>query len=306
VTKVIFGAAFGYSAEQLRPFLASAREYAPKARVVLLRERPDPAFLASTKAINPNVELYVPSNRWQAWFWNRVPARGVLGAMVAPLMARLWEKFSWLRGPLERAGAAMLHVECARFVWLGEFLSRDAAGRVVFCDTRDVVFQADPFHQPIDALVTGDEPKRVRDCEYSTWWICRLYDWSEYAAVRDANILCAGVSVGSCEAMTAYATAATREFMTHLPQAVFLFGFGQGVHNVILRRGTLIPLLVAGPGTVRIANLAYADRPLLDSGGNVLDADGVPFDIVHQYDRHPALLAAIAARYPSHKAAPSR
>jgi hypothetical protein len=307
MTNVIFGAAFGYRPEQLRPFLASAREHAPHARVVLLRERPDPVFLTGARAINPNVELYVPRYRWLIWFWDRVPARGVIGAMLAPLLARLWDRFRRARRVLEWVGSAMLHVECARFIWLGKFLARESGiSRVLFCDTRDVVFQGDPFRLSADGLVTGDEPKRVRDCEYNTWWVCRLYDWGEYAAVRDSNILCAGVSVGDRSTMTAFAAAVTREFMTRLPHAIFQFGFGQSVHNVVLRRGKAVPFRVAGPGMVRIANLAYAEQTRIDTDDNVLDADGVPFDIVHQYDRHPALLAAVAARYPAPEAQPGR
>jgi hypothetical protein len=68
----------------------------------------------------------------------------------------------------------------------------------------------------------------------------------------------------------------------------------QAVHNWLLWHARLDPVEILENGVGRVFTVDQRESPVLAEGGILRDARGRPFPIVHQYDRHAALVAAFS------------
>ncbi|WP_458095337.1 hypothetical protein [Roseomonas sp. WA12] len=172
-------------------------------------------------------------------------------------------------------------------------------GRVLLTDTRDVVFQADPFA----ALGTSrlrfhlEEPPNLAGSPINSDWLVRALGPEVVAEIGHHPVSCAGTLLGTAEAVFEYLCIMGR-MLADVPPEHRHSGVDQAVHNAILWRG-----LVAGAESVPngqdvltipaggLGSLAVRD------GHRLRDADGRLIAVVHQYDRDPGLAAAIAAHH---------
>ena len=71
----------------------------------------------------------------------------------------------------------------------------------------------------------------------------------------------------------------------------------QGIHNAMAYTGAfdhLHPVIVKnGDGPVLTVGMMTEAQFQWNSAGQLVDAAGVPFAVIHQFDRHPKLVAAL-------------
>ena len=178
------------------------------------------------------------------------------------------------------------------------------AKAVLLLDVRDVVFQADPFARldtPPTALHVFEEDAAVTvgQCAVNTAWIRSCFDADTAARLAPHPILCSGTTLGAPDAVALYLDRMHAQLSDAACEAN---GVDQGIHNVLVRRD-LVPAAsgvrvhfhtnARGP----IATMGYMRTADTDYAGRVLNEDGVPYAIVHQYDRFRSYQAWLHRRY---------
>ena len=302
---LVMGAAVGYTRDRIAPFLVSLRRSGYRGDVLLLVDRTlaaqsdDPLFsdvqlLAVPQWLATRLKLFGRSRRARLLpFYralNAVAWIGARGGIRAGLL------------PVRLAGLLLPPTE-SRFLFFHDFLRRRSYRRLLLTDTRDVLFQRDPFAQlDCDGLLVSFEAPALRlsDEPHNERWIRLAFGERGLAAVGSRRIACSGVTAGNGTAMARYLTAMTTALLRMPLRAVGESGVDQGIHNYLLWTGALGEVRSLEPLASAVATLgAMADADLhFDAAGRLLNRDGSIPAVVHQYDRIPraidTLLGALA------------
>jgi hypothetical protein len=166
-----------------------------------------------------------------------------------------------------------------------DFLARNARhyDNVMISDLRDVIFQSDPFDEPLPAdLVFAQERCLLRDCPTTGGWVREAYGELIFNTLRDWMISCSGTTFGTVSGMLQYLTAMTYEFSTKgIP---LLGGLGQGIHNYVVRMRPPINAWFDHADSL-VATLHYMpDKALAVTESGIL-IDGRKVPVIHQWDR---------------------
>lgn len=179
---------------------------------------------------------------------------------------------------------------------------------VLWTDIRDLIFQSDPFvwlehNLAPNRLVVAGLGHAIKDCAYNDPWV-RACSPREYSLVRQQEAVACGTFGGDAdttlrllEEIYAGCTAANNAWATD-----------QGMLNVLVRRPEF-NAHISHTGETLTAQwwparnddpMIYPHyfRPVFDkTDGLVKGPGGVPYSIVHLYDRDPAWVAIMRERY---------
>jgi hypothetical protein len=259
---LVMGLALGYGADELAPFLLSLRASGYAGEVVLL-----------TSGVNEAT----------AAFLARHGARPVAfhAARLMPMSLNSARMFRYLDILAERADAGA------------------APARILLADTRDIVFQSDPFASLGTAPLRFhlETTPRLDGCPTNSDWLRRAFGAAVLAELGQHPVSCAGTLLGRADAVFEYLRHMTR-LLLEVPPAHRFSGVDQAVHNAILWRGLVAGAQAVANGaevlTVPPEGLGTLAR--LD-GARIVNADGSASAIVHQYDRDTAAKRAVLAAY---------
>ncbi len=252
-------------------------------------------------------------------FWvNSARASGFAGRIAVIVLNGSRETTRWLTAQGVEVAAADLdpatgnprlvsavpvHVE--RFFYIWRFLDsvKGKYGRVITTDIRDVVFQTNPSTWLDTGLAQHDlcvsgEGIRFRDESWNDGNLGGAFPGVLHTMLRDREVYNVGAIAGTAEAVTA---ACLVNYLCSVSRPIPIAD--QAAFNVLLHNDLL-------PGRIRRlradedfachagvnADPAKLDRFLPSlmtplprfEDGRVLTATGVPYCIVHQYDRVPA------------------
>jgi hypothetical protein len=137
----------------------------------------------------------------------------------------------------------------------------------------------------------------IGTCPINGHWMELAFGTDERIRSAASPVSCAGTLVASPQGLMVYLIEMCR-FILRTPHAARYSGIDQAIHNHIVMYG-LVPdgrIVANGQAVMTIPT----DRPhgiTVSETGELRNADGSMSEIVHQYDRDPFLLAAIARRY---------
>ena len=191
-----------------------------------------------------------------------------------------------------------------RYFHYADFLSRNAGfSRVLISDVRDVVFQGDPFSGWSSGLHLGMESPALTIATeaFDREWILDAYGPGMLAQIGDRQVSCSGVTYGDAESIATYVTQIIEEALRFPFRKMRTRIYDQAFHNKLLHCGELRQVRLCQPLRSPIATLACLNAELfsLSPDGFLLNEDGRPATIVHQYDRHPVLVRAFEKRMPA-------
>jgi hypothetical protein len=282
---LILGVAEGMKAHEIEPFVASLRQTGFDGDLVLLVADLESDALKLLSSAGARL-LRVP--RLQAYH-----ARLHSLHAVYPRVIR-WAS-SIARDPTRTAArlAASISVrDVRRFFVYYRYLCecRPAYANVMLSDVRDVVFQSNPFEREIgDELLCFLEDERLTlgTERHNRKWLQTAFGDTVAMELAAEPIVCAGVTIGPRAAMLDYLKVMVTFLLGLRAQRI---GLDQAVHNYVLHR-RLVPharLVPNGQGLVATLGLVPAEAV-----GALVDGAAV----LHQYDRHPALQAALVRRF---------
>jgi hypothetical protein len=204
------------------------------------------------------------------------------------------------RAKLVRYWAALEYLRIKR--------DRHASGRVLLADSRDVIFQRDPFtipadhSRPLDVFIedylrtfgnSGINQGHVVPC-FGADAVRRIF------LTPPRPVSCSGVTLGSYDAVVAYLDVMWSEMMLPRYSAQCL-QHDQAFHNYLLwsgrlsraTRGVRAHSNEEGP----VTTIGWPQHLYRDRFGRVLNRKGAVVHIVHQYDRRKRLVSSLGARY---------
>jgi hypothetical protein len=258
---LVLGTAWGYSVEQMRPFVESMRSHYDGAAAVIV-EGSDAALAdyltrRGVDTVRPEQDLGIPA-------------------------------------PFGRA----LHID--RYAYYVAYLARRSPmpSSVLLTDVRDVIIQGNPFAEAgangldffleQDALI-GDQATRQ--------WFIDAFGPAVAAAIGDRPGICGGTIIGSGAAIQQLCRLVL--FLAAIPRrgVARSFGIDQAAVNVAAYFGLVEAEIHPNFGHVATLGLVDPDIPSLDQAGFILGPAGNRSPVVHQYDYHPALVEAVRQKY---------
>lgn len=175
------------------------------------------------------------------------------------------------------------------------------AENVILSDTRDLVYQGNPFdHLSGDQLDLTTEVKTIQECrDWNTRWVLNMYGKEVFETVKDQKIICGGYMCGKrdgvirlCELMVEEADNYPRTIPGHPP--IFV---DQSAMNVFYKQGRLPSTSLHHTGGPFVATIGGSmGTTKLDDEGFLVNQDGTRPAVVHQYDRHPHVVNSFNER----------
>jgi hypothetical protein len=172
---------------------------------------------------------------------------------------------------------------------------------VFLLDTRDVVFQAEPFQEIPTADIAFFE-----ECEGYTFasssinrnWLLGTFGQKLLSALDESEVLCAGTVLAMYDTAVSYCKLKLVTGSLVSERRHRSSGVDQITTNVIARLGLMTNSVII-PHDRQVATLSSANRDFLMPLGDDLFVDraGNLPAIVHQYDRAPTIQEAVLRRY---------
>jgi hypothetical protein len=191
------------------------------------------------------------------------------------------------------------HIACGRYYIYYSWLRRhlDSVANVLLTDVRDVIFQSDPFTCPtgnalhcyMDPVIKlGDEPVNVD-------WMTTAYGDDVCALHAGKRISCSGTTMGDSASILEYLRQMNLALCGVLTRITGLPGVDQAVHNRLIWDGRLPGARLCENGRHAVMTLKNADARAFrfDDEGRLLNDDGRPAPVLHQYDFHPKFLSCL-------------
>jgi hypothetical protein len=278
---VILTTAFGLPFDRAKLFFLTFAQTGYAGRIVVFaanlgRSDRERYRCAGAEVIDHGLHLHRVLRRpLQMLFWGRVRMRKDAGSFSPP-----WDR-------LQQANVL-------RWSLYRRYLAkhREEFDRVLMVDLRDVFFQRDPFEgvDPDLLRVHAEEGDiTVRQSEWNTLAMRRAFGEAGAARWGDLCVSCSGVVAGGIQPVLTYLEA----FARLLPECAMPdHGTDQAMHTRLVH-GDLASL-VQWQGNrqgdaVQLAGVHDLPSVPRDAAGRLLNDSGLPFAILHQFDRHPSL-----------------
>jgi len=155
------------------------------------------------------------------------------------------------------------------------------ADRIMLTDMRDVVFLDEPNLQYYDDglhVFLEDESMTIGRCPFNSDWIMKTHGANLFPFFADKPISCAGITIGDRDSMLIYLTQMA-DRLSGLPE-----NLDQGFHNGYVWKNISPKMHIHknGNGVCTMGYMPQGSMPPLGAR-----------TILHQYDRHAELKAAI-------------
>jgi hypothetical protein len=162
----------------------------------------------------------------------------------------------------------------------------DDVENILVSDTRDVVFQSDPFAEyPKHDLEFFAEPELFRNCQHNRPWIYTFYGMERLVQMEPEYVICSGTTMGTRSAMMHYFTAMVDEF-DHLRNTNKMITYeDQACHNHLIYNNTFQNYAINHNGIGPISTMHHSKNLNFNRAGYLLNNDGKVIPVVHQYDR---------------------
>lgn len=278
---VILTTAFGLPFDRAKLFFLTLAQTGYAGRVVVFaanlgRSECERYRRAGAEVLDHGMHLHRVLRRpLQMLLWKRLRMRKDAGSF-SPLLDRL-QQANVLRWSLYRR-------------YLSE--RREEFDRVLMVDLRDVCFQRDPLEGVDSDLLrihAEEGDITVGQSDWNTLAMRRAFGDEGVARWGDLRVSCSGVVAGGIEPVLTYLEA----FARLLPECAMPdHGTDQAMHTRLVH-GDLASL-VRWQGNregdaVQLAGVQDLSSLPRDAAGRLLNESGVPFAILHQFDRHPSL-----------------
>jgi hypothetical protein len=289
---IVITVAAGYREEQIRPFLASLQHFSPDTSLRLLVDRVNPEFQEAVCGWFPGCSFHLmPPAPLRDFAQKRKWARSILKRAVR-----------WSRS--QNLGKRLLNINFLRHIVIRDLLVcwNLERANVLLCDSRDLVFQGDPFSGEWPPLWTCEEDKRIEESDTNSSWLKRAGGEAALLQAKHQRIVCAGVIGGQVDRIGRYLGESSKIVEQLIPRIPLSVG-DQGVHNYLVRLRTELGFTVLPNGCRLAANVGYTNPTDLTVENNQVRLRNrieVPA-ILHQYDRHPQLTALIQSRWANAK-----
>lgn len=160
---------------------------------------------------------------------------------------------------------------------------------IMISDTKDVIFQQDPFKSPsLSKLNFFLEDKIIKDCKTNSRWITRSYGKKIYEELKNFSISCSGVTIGSREGILEYCRQMVWEIdnNNYLSLNPFNKGSDQGNHNIVVNSEKFKFSKKFYNEDCLVVNLSNSDPKIIQYLKNQFTIKNKLISVIHQYNSH--------------------
>lgn len=182
----------------------------------------------------------------------------------------------------------------SRFFFFHKYLKNNRFDSVLITDTRDVVFQEDPFKNVPERYLycfCEDGGSTIASEEFNSYWIRNLYGQERLEEIANSPIVCAGTIMGSYNSMMLLLQGVLDEFFA-MEESIFLkHAVDQGILNNICNSSytSIIPITLKKNGdivaTVGLTAKKDVGKDNLRFEGSLVKLNEYTPAIIHQYNR---------------------
>jgi hypothetical protein len=194
---------------------------------------------------------------------------------------------------LQLPAAARLYPSTeTRYLFCERLLNERSYDRVLLSDTRDVLFQSDPFSAlPVEGLAVSIESRTytLATESHNAGWIVQGFGTVMLERIGHNAIACSGVTYGDGDNIGKYLELMVRGILRRKLGALGWGGMDQAIHNVLLWTGQLgdVTEMETLDSPVATFGGVAADQLHVGDDDRLLNRDGTIISILHQYDRLP-------------------
>ncbi|MCT0201795.1 MULTISPECIES: hypothetical protein [Synechococcaceae] len=306
---LIVTTAVGYQPSDIWAFLASAEAHCPDAEIIAIVRNQDlinlepccARFTALT--LHPIKTALKPLQHFQGF----VPKIRRIMARLHSKLLRLQCKFAApLRLIDEQPSLFGLSSQGLFILNRRFFIARsiirqlsEKVDSILLSDSRDVIFQGDPFASMGESCNTGMEYRTISESTINAEWIRITYGEDGLNMLSNQTVLCSGVTIGDRESILSYLDLFCDEIAKTvcLRCSLLVPIWDQAYHNMILRYPSSVECQkIPWYSDLATVGEVPAHHLEIDAENIVLVAGSKP-KILHQYDRHPAIAAQISLLY---------
>lgn len=188
-------------------------------------------------------------------------------------------------------------IQLQRYKVFLNFLIGKKFKNILFCDSRDVYFQSNPFdYQYKGSINFFLEGKKIKDCKFNSEWMIKTYGKKVLEELSEKIISCGGTILGSHESMEKFLRLMIEETGKHKYKKRLKYiltfrrdkgsrGSDQAHGNFIahknLIRDTFFYTNADGP----IATVYHLNKIKFNKNYQLINSQNKPYLVVHQFDK---------------------
>lgn len=279
----IISAAVGYKPRNISTFLGSLRLLPSNSTVWMIVRRRDLKEWARLRTVaDLEVQFYPVCRPCSVWV-NRL-ARMICSVRAVSLSNYFNNRATRFLLQLSLPVSSLRYF-CALEIVGSTLLEND--DWLLLVDSRDAYFQCCPLEYVADnerLILLAEEPRPLVRENINYRWLESLYGRKFAESLLGCQIACSGTTMGPIEKIARYLRCMCLETLRLRRRLWHTFGYDQGIHNFIVHNELV--------GDVRWCKNGHGfvwtgARPqMVDAEGVVVNIDGRPVSVVHQYDRH--------------------
>ncbi len=203
-------------------------------------------------------------------------------------------QYAYLNASLDPIKEKVLSPNSLRYFFYHTYLQNHKGEyeTVIHSDVRDVFFQRNPFESinsnALYCFLENDK-ETIGLNHYTQLWIRHAYGDEILNKLGPNTISCSGFTGGAFQLMQNYFSLMVRELI----KFENLGGLDQGIHNYLIYVYKITGLRIVKDDSEILSTIS-SHKPIneirLSKYNEVLNKDGNPVSVVHQYDRHWGLL----------------
>ena len=276
---LILGMAVGMKLAHLQPFFLSLEKAGYRGDVCLCVADLEPVTLEFLRARRVNLIPFQKAYLKHKWSCL---------ATACKLFMKPWQR----RRFDEQMLLTYIHLHCARHVYFRNYLAECGSGYnlVMLADTRDILFQRDPFDFEFPAglsVFLEDTSCTIGHCRSNSTWIREGYGKAVLGELSDKRIYCSGTIFGAPTVMLDYLEQVLQLYAARKP----LRTIDQATENYILHKQPpkVWHAFDNDNGPVLTMAKMKPDQFRFNERGLLINPAGRVMNTLHQYDRHPEL-----------------
>ena len=188
-------------------------------------------------------------------------------------------------------------IQLKRYQFFLEFLKEKEYKNVLFCDSRDIYFQSNPFDFNYKGSINYFlEDKKIKDCDINSYWLKRTYGQKVYELLSDKIISCGGTILGSHQSLKKFLSMMIAETAKHKFEKRLKYiltfrrdktsrGSDQSHGNYIAHNKLIDNTFLYSNESGPVATVFHLKKIKFNNNFQLVNSLGVPYSIVHQYDK---------------------
>ena len=188
-------------------------------------------------------------------------------------------------------------IQIKRYNYFLKILKEAKYKQVLFCDSRDIYFQSNPFNYNFKGSINFFlEDKKIKECPHNINWFLKTYGKKTLDELSENIISCGGTILGNHHSMekfmeimidqlSRYKFKKRLKYLLTLRRDKLGRGSDQAHGNFIAHKKLIENSFFYSNAEGPIASAYYLKKISFNKNSELINGLGEPYSVVHQYDK---------------------